>query len=90
MDTWDSVHVGDVVLGYDGARYGVLSIWHHDPRGPVVTLINGGVTVGPAQPPPGTPITVIERADLSAEARAFQALDDAGFGPVLIGEMYLP
>lgn len=89
-DTWDDVHGGDVVLGHDGNTYGVASISHGHPAGPVVTLARHGAVIGPAQPPPGTPITVLERADMSAEAQAFAMFAGAGLGPELIGETFQP
>lgn len=88
MDTWDGVHAGDVVLGHDGQTYGVVSVVHTVPGGPVVTLTRHGLTVGPAQPPPGAPITVLQRADATAEARAFTVLATAGLNPELIRESY--
>lgn len=89
-DTWESVHVGDVVRGHDGQTYGVASIHVGDPRGPVVTLFRHGAVIGPAQPPPGTPIEILQRADSAAEARAFGILAAAGLGPELLGETYQP
>lgn len=86
MSSWDTVHAGDTVLGHDGQEYGVLDIVHGDPRGPVVTLTRFGATVGPAQPPPGTPITVLSHTDMTAEATAFAALAGAGLAPQLIRE----
>lgn len=90
MDTWESVHVGDVVLGHDGLTYGVAGIKHGNPAGPIITLFRYGQTIGPSQPPPGTPITVLQRADVTAEARAFAALAECGIAAELIGERYEP
>jgi hypothetical protein len=86
VTTWEEVHAGDVVLGHDGQVWGVAAVVPGSPAGPIVTLTRHGVTTGPAQPPPGTPITILERADSAAEARAFGALSAAGLGPQLIEE----
>jgi hypothetical protein len=86
MDTWETVHAGDIVLGHDGQSYGVQTVVHGDPRGPVVTLVRHGQITGPAQPPRGTPITVLQRSDMAAEAAAFHVLEAAGFGPELLRE----
>lgn len=88
MDTWETVHAGDIVLGHDRQSYGVQAIVHGDPRGPVVTLIRHGQVTGPAQPPPGTLITVLQHSDVSTEAAAFQILEAAGLDPVLVGETF--
>lgn len=88
MDTWDTVHAGDVVLGHDQLEYGVVGI-DPSPFGPVVTLTRYGQQQT-AQPPPGTPITVISRADVTAEARAFAILAGASLNPQVIRETYQP
>lgn len=88
--TWEGVHSGDVVLAHDGLAYGVVDVQLGDPRGPVVTLTRYGELVGPAQPPPGTPISVIQRADTSAEATAFAVLQQAGLDPAVIRETLTP
>jgi hypothetical protein len=89
-DTWDDAHTGDVVLGHDGQTYGVVTISHAHPAGPVITLTRHGATIGPAQPPPGTPITFVDRADMTAEAQAFAVFAGAGLGPQVLGESYQP
>ncbi len=86
MSVWEDVHAGAIVLGHDQLAYGVLSVWH-TAHGPVVTLIRHGVVTGPAQPPPGTPITIVSQPDMSAEAAAFGALSTVGLQPELLGEM---
>lgn len=86
MNVWEDVHAGDVVLGHDGQIWGVAAVVLGSPAGPIVTLTRHGVTTGPAQPPPGTPITILEHADSSAEARAFGVLSAAGLWPELIEE----
>ncbi len=84
-DTWDTVHTGDVVLGHDQLEYGVAGI-EPSPAGPIVTITRYGQR-SIAQPPPGTPITVLARADMSAEAQAFAILAGAGLGPVVVREI---
>jgi hypothetical protein len=92
VPTWDDVHVGDAVLGYDNREYWVSAAWHTDPRGPVVTLVNNvtGAVVGPAQPPPGTAVVILRRADVSAETAARAMFASVGLETDLIGEMYQP
>lgn len=87
MAVWEDAHAGSVVLGHDGTTYRVVE-FVRDPRGPIVTLqsLATGARVGPAQPPPGTPITIMQQADMDAEARAFATLADAGLGPELLRE----
>lgn len=77
--TYETVHAGDVVLGADGQAWGVKQI-DHTPQGAMVTLTRHGHIV-PGFPPPGTPVTVLSRGDVSAEAEAFAALM-TGFGDV--------
>lgn len=86
MTTWDQVHAGDVVIGHDGQTWGVESIAPH-PAGPVVTIVRHGQRAT-GQPPPGTPITVIESTDMTAEAHAFNVLAAAGLQPELLRESY--
>ncbi len=88
MPTWEDCHAGTIVLGHDGLEYGVVDIERGDPRGPVVTLVRFGARVGPAQPPPGTPITIVGEPDLSAEARAYAVLAEQGLDPQVIRETY--
>lgn len=84
MDTYESVHVGDIVLGHDGQEWGVAAIW----RKPLsVTLTRYGQTVT-GYPPAGTPVTVLSRADTIEEARAYEVLA-ASFGEVeVLGEVW--
>lgn len=86
MATWEAAHAGDIVLGHDGLTYGVIDVVRGDPRGPVVTMIRHGVVSGPAQPPPGTPIVILEAADVGAEAAAFSMFELAGLDPHVIRE----
>jgi hypothetical protein len=87
--TWEQTHAGDIVLGHDGLAYGVADIVLGDPRGPIVTLTRFGEQLV-AQPPPGTPITVIQPVDTDLEARAFAVLADAGLAPEVIRESITP
>lgn len=82
MDTYETVHTGDVVLGHDGQEWGVAAI-----GGGAVTLTRFGETVT-GYPPSGTPVTVLSRADTIEEARAYAALA-ASFGDVeVLGEVW--
>lgn len=81
MDTYETVHGGDIVLGHDGELWGVERI-EHEPR-IAVTLVKGSQRVT-GYPPPGTPITVVQRADVSAEHDAAAVLLAAGLGPLHI------
>jgi hypothetical protein len=84
--TWEQVHAGDIVRGHDGNNWGVVSVTFGDPAGPVIVLHRLGTTVGPAQPGPGTRITIVERANTRDEAAAFAVLQAAGFGPEVLHE----
>ena len=83
MTTYEEVHTGAVVLGHDGDLWGV----EHIEREPAlaVTLVKHGQRVT-GYPPAGTPITVVEPADVTAEARAAQTLIDAGFDVGIVRE----
>lgn len=78
MATFEQVHAGDTVLGHDGEVWGVKGI-DHVPHLAVTLVKYGQQVVG--YPPPGTPVTVVTPADLSAEFWATQILIDA-FGAV--------
>lgn len=83
MTTYEQVHSGAVVLGHDGALWGV----EHIEREPTlaVTLVRHGQRVT-GWPPAGIEVTVIDQPDMSAEFWAAQNLIDA-FGSVeLIAE----
>jgi hypothetical protein len=85
VDTYEGLHAGDLVRGDDGEVWGVSSITH-TPR-LVVTLVRHEHAVT-GTPPPGTPVTVVQRADVSAEFAAAATLI-AGLGSVeLIGETW--
>lgn len=89
MTTWDDVRAGCVVLGHDGLIYGVAAFEPH-PAGPVIELVRDGHSIGWAQPPAGTPITVLHWPDTAAEAQAFNALALGGLNPQLIRETFTP
>lgn len=80
MTTYEQIHSGAVVLGHDGALWGVESVV----REPVlaVTLVRYGRRMT-GRPPPGTEVTVVEDADVTAEFRAAELLV-AAFGSVEI------
>jgi hypothetical protein len=85
--TYEQVHTGAIVLGHDNDVWGVEAIDHGPPL--VVTLVKGTQRVT-GQPPPGTPVTVVEPADVSLERQAAQVLIDAGFDVELLGERWTP
>jgi hypothetical protein len=83
--TYEQLHAGAIVLGGDGEPWGVEQI-DHEPQ-LAVTLVRLGQRVT-GYPPLGTPVTVIDPADVRAEEWAAQVLIDA-FGSVqLIGERW--
>lgn len=81
-EAWESAHVGDIVRGADGQDWGVAGV-EHVSGGTSVTLYRHGAIVA-ATLPLGTPCRFVERADMSVEAGAAQALLNAGLGPVEI------
>lgn len=85
MTTYEDVHTGDHVLGHDGAVWGVQEI-AHAPALRVVLVRPGHRVQG--WPPAGTSVTIVERADTSAEMSAFAALAAAGLAPELLGEVW--
>lgn len=85
MTTYEQVHSGAVVLGHDGALWGVETIVQGPPL--AVTLVKNGARIT-GYPPPGTEVTVVVPADVSAEERA-AALLIGTFGSVeLLAEHY--
>ena len=85
MASYDEVHAGDHVLGYDGDLWGVEAI-EHSPR-LAVTLVKPGHSVT-GYPPAGTQVTIVHRSDVSPEGAAWQVLA-AAFGPVeVVGEKW--
>lgn len=91
VDTFGSLHGGDIVQGADGEQWGVEYVrryWGDDGAPPLeVGLIRYGrrVTGWPAEQ---EPVSVIQRADTALEAGAFQALMEAGLGPRVITERW--
>ena len=82
MDTYETVHTGDVILGGDGQEWGVAAI-----EGGAVTLTRYGRTVT-GYPPASTEVTVLSRADTIEEAQAYEVLA-ASFGEVsVMGETW--
>lgn len=84
MDTYETVHTGDVVLGADGQEWGVTAI-----GGGAVTLTRYGQTVT-GYPPARTPVTVLSRADTIEEAWAYAALAASFGGVEVLGEVWTP
>jgi len=82
---YEQVHAGDHVLGHDGEVWGVAEI-DHAPALRVVLTRPGYRVQG--WPPAGTPVTIVHRADTSAEATAVEALIAARMTPELIGERW--
>lgn len=85
MTTYEQVHAGAVVLGYDNQAWGVEQIMHSPTL--AVTLVRHGARVT-GYPPAGTEVTVLDPADVRAEEWAAQVLIEA-FGSVeLLGERW--
>jgi fructose-1,6-bisphosphatase/inositol monophosphatase family enzyme len=84
MDTWGSLHAGDVVLSSDDKRelWGAAAV-----AGRRVTLVRHGQSVT-GYPEPAEPVSVVSRCDTSAEAMAWQVLDAAGLQPQVISETW--
>lgn len=84
-DTYEGLHAGDLVLGSDGEVWGVARIVHV-PQLAVTLVRNGHAVIG--TPALGTPVTVVQRADVSAEFEAARVLI-AGLGAVeILGETW--
>ena len=85
MTTYEDVHAGDLVLGNDPGRqtWGVEHI-AHAPR-LAVTLVRHGAQVT-GYPPPGTEVTIVQRADVSAEFWAAQIFIGAGLDIEIVSE----
>lgn len=79
MDTYETLHAGDVILDGDGQEWGVAAV-----GGGAVTLTRFGQAVT-GYPPAGTPVTVLSRANTIEEARAYEVLA-ASFGEVTVME----
>lgn len=85
MDTYETLHAGDLVYGHDGEVWGVAGIVHV-PRLAVTLVREGNSVVG--FPPAGTPVQVYSRSDVSGEFAAAAALIQ-GLGSVeLLGETW--
>jgi hypothetical protein len=85
MDTYEDVHTGDHVLGYDGAVWGVAEI-DHVPALRVVLVRDGYRVQG--WPPAGTPVTVVHRESVAAEFAAAEVFAGSGLVVELIGERW--
>ena len=83
MATFEQVHAGDTVLGHDGEVWGVKAI-DHAPHLAVTLVKYGTEVVG--YPPAGTPVVIVQPADLAAEFWAAQVFIDAGFDIEIISE----
>lgn len=85
MTTYEEVHAGDLVLGNDPGRetWGVEHI-AHTPRLAVTLVKDQGRTRVTGFPPPGTEVTILQRADFAGEEAAGWALVAAGLGPLEI------
>jgi hypothetical protein len=83
--TYEDVHAGDHVLGHDSEVWGVAEI-DHAPALRVVLVRPGHRVQG--WPPAGTPVTIVHRADVSAESAAVEALLSAGLTPELMREVW--
>lgn len=82
---YEDAHAGDLVLGHDNEVWGVAEI-DHAPALRVV-LVRPGYRVQ-GWPPAGTPVTIVQRADIGAEFAAAQVLVNAGFVPELLSEVW--
>jgi hypothetical protein len=86
MATYEQVHAGDIVLGHDGELWGVAAIDRSTSQLAVVLVKHGRRVVG--RPAAGTPVTVVEQADVAGEAAAAQVFLDAGFGVEIVSESW--
>lgn len=85
---YGTAHSGDIVRGADGQAWGVERV---EPFGVQrrVTLVRHGQRVT-GLPMPETPVGIVSRSDVSAEAAAVAALLGAGLDPELISETWQP
>jgi len=81
--TYEQVHAGDHVLGYDQDVWGVAAVVH-SPRLAVTLVKPGHRVVG--YPPPGTPVTILHHADVTAEEQAAGTLIVAGLDIEILSE----
>ncbi|MET0915761.1 MAG: hypothetical protein ABWY81_06130 [Jiangellaceae bacterium] len=85
MTTYEQVHAGDFVLGYDNDVWGVAALtW--SPTLTVELVKPGARLVG--HPPEGTDVTVLHAQDVTAEAAAWSVLAAAGLNPEMIEERW--
>lgn len=84
MPTYEQVHAGDHVLGYDNDVWGVAE---KIPSPLTVTLVKPGARLV-GHPPEGTPVTVLYASDVTAEQAAWGVLAAAGLAPQMIGERW--
>lgn len=86
-DTFGTLHSGDVVQGADGESWGVEAV-EREPQF-AVTLVRHGRRVR-GFPPAGMPVTVLSRADVSAEIAAVDVLLAGGLDVDLVREEWQP
>lgn len=85
MTTYEQVHAGDHVLGYDGDVWGVAAL-DQSPVLRVEMVKPGARLVG--YPPAGTEVVVLAAQDVSAEAAAWSVLNALGLCPEILGERW--
>jgi hypothetical protein len=85
--TYGALHAGDVVLGVDNQAWGVVTIGIIAGGVFAVRLYRHGHSVT-GYPARETPVFVIQRADTSAEARAWEAFQSRGIEPEIISESW--
>jgi hypothetical protein len=87
VDTWGSLHAGDIVLGADGQQWGVERLLRPTPGVVTVTAIRHG-DHATASMHDDLPVTVVRRADTSEEYRAAAVLLAAGLTPEVVSERW--
>lgn len=87
MSTYEQVHAGDHVLGYDGDVWGVAAVTRVPQLS--VTLVKPGQRVT-GYPPPGTPVTILHQSNVRAEEEAAGALIAGGLPVEILGEEWSP
>lgn len=85
MATYEEVHAGDLVLGHDNQVWGVETVVRV-PHLSVTLRRHGARMTG--WPPAGTEVTIVQRADVTADYAAAAALIDGGLGPLEIVSEY--
>lgn len=87
---YGTLHGGDIVQGPDGANWGVEAVGIEPVTGRfMVALVRHGQRVV-GYPSPLDSVIIVSRADVSAEARAVEALIGGGLAVQLIGEFFQP